>query len=439
MDPGQLLPILEEAWAMTTEGRPGPVLVNIPKDILALDFESAPSTKPYIPHRPKPLTANDRTGQIIDALERAERPLLLIGGGVISSPGAPDALARFLDLTDIPVTTTLMGKGAVRAGHPNYLDHVGMHGTVQSNRALGTCDTLLAVGTRFSDRVVANPLRFAEGRTIIHVDIDPAEIGKNVPPAIEVEDDAANFFRAINADLERRTSFEPGWKEWKAHLDDLTTRYNRLIEPLLEPTTPLQPQYVIRRASERCRGLDPICVTDVGQHQMFAAQYFDVESPRAFLSSGGLGTMGFGLPAAIGAAHAAESKRPTLAVVGDGGIQMTIQEFGMLAAMDLHVIVMIIDNQTLGMVRQWQELFYNEHYSESMLANNPDFVAIGKAYGIPGRRVETPEEYELALDEALAGPHPYVMHILVPTMDNVYPMIPAGSNPEDLIMPGFDD
>ncbi|MDI9470880.1 MAG: biosynthetic-type acetolactate synthase large subunit [Bacillota bacterium] len=436
MEPNQLVPILEEAWELTTSGRPGPVLVNIPKDILALDIDKVTPTRPFIPHRPKPQLSADVMADIIAALEASRKPLLLVGGGVIHSEGAPAELARFLDRTHMPVTTTLMGKGSLPTDHPDYLQHVGMHGTVQSNQALGNCDLLLAVGTRFSDRVVANPVRYSHGRKVIHVDIDSSEIGKNVPTDIEVEDDAGNFFRELNAALATRPDFAPAWAEWRDHLAGLAARYNELVIPLYEPSTPLKSQYVVKHASRRVAGMNPICVTDVGQHQMFAAQHFDVESPRSFITSGGLGTMGFGLPAAIGAAKAAPD-RPVIAFVGDGGIQMTIQELGTLAEFNLHVIVLILDNQTLGMVRQWQELFFNEHYAASLMDQNPDFVKIAEAYGVRGSRVATPEEYDRAFDEALAERRPYLMHIRVPKEDNVYPMIPAGRDPQDLIMPGM--
>ena len=382
---------------MTTSGRPGPVLINIPKDILALEISNELTVmRPLRRHRPMPKRAEDQVDQVIAALKTSRRPLLLVGGGCIISPQAPAELKKLTAAHPIPCATTLMGKGALAPSNPNYLGHVGMHGTVQANRALGRCDLLIILGSRLSDRVVANPVECqAKRRTIIHVDIDGSEIGKRLIPDIQVQDDAGRFLQHLNQQLKRTADFAPDWQDWLDMLSEVTVKFNELIATQVVEQEPLLTSYVVSHTSTRFRGLNPIVATDVGQHQMFSAQYFDIESPRSFLTSGGLGTMGFGLPAAIGASYAAPD-RPTLAIVGDGGIQMTIQEFGLLQQEQLPVCVMIMDNSTLGMVRQWQELFFDEHYSQSMLTANPDFVMIAAAYRLEARRIHTKE-----LDEAL--------------------------------------
>lgn len=441
MEPEQLLPILEEAWNLTTSGRPGPVLVNIPKDLLAATIEEKPSAeKQYFPLRPKPIKSVTQMDKVLDSLKKSKKPLLVLGGGCVISPGAPEELVKFIDKVNIPTALTLMGKGALADTHPWNLGMSGMHGTLQANRATVECDLLLAVGCRFSDRLIANPDRYAKkaDRVIIHVDIDPAEIGKNITPTIEIENDACDFFKILNDSLSKISDFNPNWEAWKNEIRDLATRYDAKVEELSKAQVPLLPQYVMRTCSKMTEGMNPLVVTDVGQHQMFACQHYRVESPRSFLTSGGLGTMGFGFPAAIGASKACPD-RPTIAIVGDGGFQMTLQELGLLEALDLPVIILVMDNGTLGMVRQWQELFFSEHYSHSMLNNNPDFVKIAEAYGIKASKVRNPEELEAAFGEALASKKPRLLHINIRQKENVYPMVPAGKDAEEIIMPGMTD
>jgi len=323
-----------------------------------------------------------------------------------------------------------------------------MHGLPQSNIALGRCDLLLAVGCRFSDRITGDPRQFnaanatAKKRFIIHVDIDPAEIGKNIKTDIEIEDDAAVFFRTLLARLDALgPQFTPDWSEWKAELRGIHDKYERLKEKQrAESAHRLIPQTVIRRVAEAeaALGRHPVVVTDVGQHQMFAAQHYPISDPRSFLTSGGLGTMGFGLPAAIGGA-VAHKDRDTVLFVGDGGLQMTIQELGTLQCLNLPVKIFVMDNAALGMVRQWQELFFHGHYSHSILCNNPDFPMVARAYGIPGGRADSPESFEAELAKALAEPGPYLVHVILEGNENVYPIVPPGKQPHDMIIPGLHD
>ncbi len=440
MDPDDLLPILEEAWNLTTEGRPGPVLVNVPKDLQIMEIEPK-SGKPtqYVRHRPPKVKTHAMTDKIYAALAESERPLLLAGGGCIISKGGTDDLKKLVEELGLPVATTLMGKGAIEDTHPLYLGNLGMHGTPQANTALGTCDLLLAVGTRFSDRIIGNPTAFnkQQKRTIIHVDIDPAEIGKNIRVDMEIEDDAADFFETMLANRPE-TSYSNNWKDWLTALQQKKVRYSELKQAMYRPTEPLQPQYVIHQIAEAFKGTNPIVTTDVGQHQMFVSQHFPIESPRSFLTSGGLGTMGFGLPAAIGAS-AADPERPSLLFSGDGGFQMTIQELGLLHQLQLPVKIFIMDNSCLGMVRQWQELFFDEHYSETLLNNNPDFKMIADAYKIPSGVAHDPESLEEQVKLSKDTEGPYLIHCMIDQSENVFPMIPAGKMPNDLLMPGMED
>ncbi len=445
MDPNDLLTVLEEAWQLTTEGRPGPVLVNVPKDLLAIQIDPAPeahSTSTYVRHRPAKIRTESMTSEVYAALAKAKKPLLLAGGGCIISDGGVKNMMEFIRCLGIPVATTLMGKGAVASDHPKYLGHIGMHGTPQANTALGTCDLLIAVGCRFSDRIIGDPDLYNQDkkRTIIHVDIDVAEIGKNVRADIGIEDDASDFFRTMVANYPAdRTCgvFSEDWHEWIDSLMKKKKRYDELVEQMYVPTYPLLPQYLIHRVAQAYKGTNPIVVTDVGQHQMFATQHFPVESPRSWITSGGLGTMGFGLPAAIGASFADHS-RPTLLFVGDGGFQMTFQELGVLANLQLPVKIFIMDNGSLGMVRQWQDLFFNKRFSHSGMEGTPDFNMIAKAYNLPCGFANDEASLTREIEQCIATEGPYLVHCIIDTGENVYPMIPAGRMPNDLIMPGMD-
>ena len=438
MKPEELLPILEEAWELTTQGRPGPVLVNVPKDILSATIEpSVDKALGYHRHRPAKVQTENVIDDVYAALRNSSRPLLLVGGGVVLSAGATGYLEEIVNKTQIPVAHTLMGKGGFPESHPKSLGMVGMHGSPQANIALGKCDLILAVGMRFSDRVIGDPANYnSKKRVIIHVDIDPAEIGKLVHPTIAIEDDAANFFKNI---LENMHEFDCTelWDEWFKELKCKQDKYNVLKEEMYINKGIMLPQFVVRTVANICKGKNPILVTDVGQNQMFAAQHFPVESPRSFITSGGLGTMGFGLPAAIGAAVACPD-RDVVLFTGDGGFQMTIQELGLLQKLGVNVKVFIMDNACLGMVRQWQELFFNKHYCETIMDNNPDFVMICEAYGIATSRACTTDEFEIEAKRAFEVRGPYVLHCILDGNENVYPIIPPGKQHHEMVFPGME-
>lgn len=425
MEPEDLLPTLEEAWNLTTQGRPGPVLVNVPKDIMAIEIPANVGMGAgVILHRPPRKYTESQAQAVYEALSKSKKPLLLVGGGVIISDGASEAMCEFADKTGMPIATTMMGKGSVSDEHPQYMGMVGMHGTPQANSAIGNCDLLLAVGCRFSDRIIGDPDKYNANRNriVIHVDIDPAEINKNVHASIEIEDNAINFFTHMLQHMPDYP-YHDAWGDWISKMEMKRERYCEVKKDLVALDDKLLPEAVVYAVSEAYKGQNPVLVTDVGQHQIFAAQHFSVESPRSFLTSGGLGTMGFGLPAAIGAAIAAPD-RPVVLFVGDGGIQMTIQEFGTLVNLDLNVKVIIMDNQQLGMVRQWQELFFGKRYSHSILSNNPNFIQIADAYGIPGSLATDASSFREGIKCMLSDHKPYVLHVMLDNEELVYPMIP---------------
>jgi acetolactate synthase I/II/III large subunit len=438
MSPDELIPSLEEAWKLTTEGRPGPVLVNVPKDILSApidpDFVKAGR---YHRHRPEKKGSEAMIDRVVEELMKSSYPLLLVGGGVVISDGAPQQLEQFVEKTGLPVAHTLMGKGAFPEAHAKNFGLVGMHGSPQANIALGKCDLILAVGIRFSDRVIGDPGQYnKKKRFIIHVDLDPAELGKLVTPSLAIEEDAAVFLRNMNQYLPAFSANEH-WSEWFTVLEEKRTKYLAIKNKMYEDRGVMTPQLIIHSIAKYCEGKNPILVTDVGQHQIFAAQHFPVESPRSFITSGGLGTMGFGLPAAIGASTACPDRIVVL-FAGDGGFQMTIQELGLLAKARNNVKVFIMDNACLGMVRQWQELFFDQHYSETTMDNNPDFIKIAEAYGIDAIRVTSTDRIQSAIQVAFKSDGPFLVHWIIQGNENVFPIIPPGKQNHEMMYPWED-
>ncbi|WP_243029368.1 biosynthetic-type acetolactate synthase large subunit [Thermus altitudinis] len=415
--------VVREAFHIASTGRPGPVLIDLPKDVQLAEFTGTfdveldlPGYKPTTKGHPKQIE------RALEALEKAEKPILMVGGGAQHAHGE---LLAFAEKTGIPVITTLMGLGAFPGHHPLWLGMPGMHGTVAANRAIHHADLILAIGLRFDDRVTGKVSRFApHAHTIIHVDIDPAEIGKLVRTHVPIVGDARLVLREMlkGAKPLRLASW---WRE----LEDWRTRY-----PLRwKPRPHLQAPEVIRAFAEATGG-HAIVTTGVGQHQMFAAQYFPVTRPRSFITSGGLGTMGVGLPFAIGAKVA----RPDELVIdfdGDGSFQMTLQELATVVKYGLDVKVVILNNGYLGMVRQWQDLFHAKRYSEVYLADsNPDFARLAEAYGIKGVRVERKEDLMKGVEAVLSADGPVVAEFKVYHEEGVFPMIPAGGAAEDMIL-----
>ncbi|MGE4273474.1 MAG: biosynthetic-type acetolactate synthase large subunit [Desulfitobacterium sp.] len=432
-DVHDLARVFKEAFHIARTGRPGPVLIDIAKDVFAkeIDFHY-PDTVDLRGY--KPLFEGDSRviAQVAEELAKAQRPLVFVGGGVNLADISP-ALSEFVEYTNIPVITSLMGLGCIPDRHPQNFGMVGMHGTYAANMATTHADLLIGLGVRFDDRVTGLVADFASKAKVIHFDIDPAEINKNIIANIRVVGDLKWSIPAMLTKVKERTA--DAWKalnpEWKAQLNEW-----REMNPLTY--TPREgvvlPQQLIESVSQHADS-DAVVVTDVGQHQMWASQFYEFRQPRTLLTSGGLGTMGYGLPAALGAQVGCPG-RQILLFTGDGGFMMNCQELSALADLDLPVKVFILNNQVLGMVAQWQRMFYNGHYSHSTLKGHTDFVKLAEAMGVTGLRVTHPDEVEGAIQKALAIKGPVVVEVRIPEDENVLPMVPAGGRLDQMIMGG---
>lgn len=424
-DVNELPSIIKEAFIIATTGRPGPVLIDIPKDVsnakAAFSYPDAVEIPGYrLPGKPHPLEVE----KLHEAISGAKKPLILAGGGVVIS-GAADELREFAEKTRIPVTTTLMGIGGFSGTHPYWLGMPGMHGTYAANHALLECDLLIGIGVRFDDRVTMGRIKeFATRAKVVHIDIDPAEIGKNVATWTSIVGDVKKVLQAANENIPQSDS-----QDWFEKLQVWKKEYPLTYQ---DNTPYLKPQWVVEEIYRSTEG-EAIISTDVGQHQMWVAQYYRFHHPRSQLTSGGLGTMGFGFPAAIGAKLGAPD-RPVIAVTGDGGFQMTCQELALLAELNIPVKVAIINNRYLGMVRQWQEVFYGKRYCDVDLNVAPDFVKLSEAYGIRAWRAKTKEEAIQAWKEAMEHPGPAIVDFWVDPEENVYPFVAPGSRLDEMVM-----
>ncbi|MGI5838731.1 MAG: biosynthetic-type acetolactate synthase large subunit [bacterium] len=416
--------IVHEAFHIARSGRPGPVLIDFPKDVaVACGEYTAPETVNLVVGSAKSGGCKAQIRAAAAAIEQAGKPVLYAGGGVVAG-GASAALRELAEMRDIPVVSTLMGLGCFPGDHPLSLGMLGMHGTAYANYAVDEADLLIAVGVRFDDRVTGKVENFAARARIIHIDIDAAEIGKNVDVDIPLVGDLAVVLPELVA------AVTPGEnREWLERVAWLKTRF-----PLrYERGDKLKPQYVIEKFYEATQG-KALVVTEVGQHQMWAAQHYLYDAPRSFLSSGGLGTMGFGLPAAIGAQIGCPD-RLVINISGDGSFQMNLQEMATAARYQLPIKVAILNNKYLGMVRQWQELFFRERYAFTDIADQPDFLKLAEAYGWVGLRVEREEDVAPAIEKALAvTDKPVLMDFRIDPQENVYPMIPAGGTVNDMLL-----
>jgi len=416
LEPSSLARTVKEAFYLARSGRPGPVLIDIPRDVFIEETEfhypsrtNLPGYKPTLQGHPAQIK------KAVKLINESQKPLIIAGRGVIIS-GAHAELKHLAETAQIPVVTTLLGIGCFPESHFLSFGMIGMHGMAYANLAVDAADAIITIGMRFDDRATAKVSGFAPNARIIHIDIDPSEIGKNVRVDVPIVGNAKAVLEELNKSLTPTQHVD-----WVEQLDDWRKEHPSLV---IRDSDGLLPQFVIRQIYEVTKG-ESIIVTGVGQNQMWAAQYYWYNKPNSFISSGGLGTMGFGLPAAIGA----KIGRPddsVWCIDGDGSFQMTIQELATIAQEKVPVKIAIINNGYLGMVRQWQELFYKKRYVASPLSS-PDYVKIGQAYGIPGLRVKHKEEVTPAIEQAMAEPGPFLIDFVVESEENVYPMVPPGA------------
>ncbi len=408
----ELADTIRKAFVIARTGRPGPVLVDITKDVTAAVCE-------YTPVEPKAVTpgvnyTDDDMEKALEYISKAKKPFIYLGGGAIAS-GASEEVAEFAELLDAPVCDTLMAKGAFDGKNPRYTGMIGMHGTKASNLGVSECDLFIALGARFSDRVTGNPKKFAENAKVIQIDVDAAEINKNIRVDAALIGDLKLVLTALNSKLEKQEH-----AEWMQSIQELKAKY-----PLKYDGGQLSCPYVIEEIDRVTKG-EAIITTDVGQHQMWAAQYYKYTKPRTFLSSGGLGTMGYGLGACIGA-QLGQPDKTCINIAGDGCFRMNMNELATASRYNIPIIQVVINNHVLGMVRQWQTLFYGQRYSQTVLNDKVDFCKVAEGLGCEAIRVTTKEEVGPAIEKAISINGPVLIECIIPEDDKVFPMVPAGA------------
>jgi acetolactate synthase-1/2/3 large subunit len=426
--------IIHEAFYIAASGRPGPVLVDIPKDIFNGQAHYQPVKTIHLPGYK--LVLDGHAGQIRRAAQmmwEAERPMVYAGGGIIHS-GAHEELRELVEILDAPAVNTLMGLGALPGSHPNFISMPGMHGSYAANMGMYNTDLLIALGVRFDDRVTGRLKDFAPYAKVIHVDIDPAEIGKNRAADLPIVGDCKRVLKKVNKALRElepemaaaKSSARTEWwkqiREWKAE---------HPLEPVYSETE-IKPQHLVAEVNRLSDGKAIVCA-DVGQHQMWSAQLIRYDAPRLWINSGGLGSMGFGLPAAMGA-QVANPDKLVFAILGDGGFQMSLPELATIVGERLPIKIIIMNNGYLGMVRQWQELFFNNRLSASTMSSFPQAEHLGAAFGLPGRTIRKPDQLRAALEDAVAEPGPYLLNVEVSPFENVFPMVPAGGAINEMVL-----
>ncbi|HHK9526290.1 TPA: acetolactate synthase 2 catalytic subunit [Enterobacter hormaechei] len=408
--------VMAEAFEVASSGRPGPVLVDIPKDIQVALGDLEPHFSTVESDDAFPHAEVEEARQMI---AQAKQPMLYVGGGVGMAQAVP-ALRAFITTTQMPATCTLKGLGAVEADYPYYLGMLGMHGTKAANLAVQACDLLIAVGARFDDRVTGKLNTFAPNAKVIHMDIDPAEMNKLRQAHVALQGDLNALLPALEQPLDISA--------WRQHTADMRAehawRYDHPGEAIYAPL-------LLKQLSDR-KPADSVVTTDVGQHQMWSAQHMTYTRPENFITSSGLGTMGFGLPAAVGA-QVARPNDTVICISGDGSFMMNVQELGTVKRKQLPLKIVLLDNQRLGMVRQWQQLFFQERYSETTLTDNPDFLTLASAFGIPGQHITRKDQVEAALDTMLSSEGPYLLHVSIDELENVWPLVPPGASNSQML------
>lgn len=408
--------VMAEAFEVASSGRPGPVLVDIPKDIQVALGDLEPHFSTVESDNAFPHAEVEEARQM---MAQAKQPMLYVGGGVGMAQAVP-ALRAFIATTQMPVTCTLKGLGAVEADYPYYLGMLGMHGTKAANLAVQECDLLIAVGARFDDRVTGKLNTFAPNAKVIHMDIDPAEMSKLRQAHVALQGD----LNALLPALEQPLDINP----WRQHTADMRTEHAWRYD---HPGDAIYAPLLLKQLSDR-KPADSVVTTDVGQHQMWSAQHMTYTRPENFITSSGLGTMGFGLPAAVGA-QVARPNDTVICISGDGSFMMNVQELGTVKRKQLPLKIVLLDNQRLGMVRQWQQLFFQERYSETTLTDNPDFLTLASAFGIPGQHITRKDQVEAALDTMLSSEGPYLLHVSIDELENVWPLVPPGASNSQML------
>lgn len=433
-DAADLARVVHEGFYVATNGRPGPVVIDIPKDIQINTADYTPPEKVrHRTYRPRVKGDLEKIREAVEMIANAERPVFYTGGGIINAgPKASALLTQFVRMTGYPITNTLMGLGGYPASDRQYLGMLGMHGSYEANWAMHDCDVMICIGARFDDRVTGRLDAFSPKSKKIHIDIDPSSINKNVRVDLPIIGDAAHILEDMiriwkaGARQVDPARIEPWWRQidiWRARNSFAYEQTDKLIKP----------QRAIEALYEKIKDRDPYITTEVGQHQMWAAQLFKFESPNRWMTSGGLGTMGYGLPAAMGA-QIAHPDKLVVDIAGEASIMMNIQEMSTLAQYKLPVKIFILNNQWMGMVRQWQELMHGKRYSESYVESLPDFVKLAESFGAVGLKAETPDEMDSLIDEMIAVDRPVIADVRVDPAENVYPMVPSGAAHNEMIL-----
>ncbi len=433
-DVNELSAIIHEAFHVATTGRPGPVVVDIPKDVqFAKGIYTPPQTAPRTSYQPKMQGDLDKVKAAVELMAGAKRPIIYSGGGVINSgPEASHLLRELVNLTGFPITSTLMGLGAYPASGKNWMGMLGMHGTYEANMAMHDCDVMVCVGARFDDRITGRLTAFSPNSKKIHIDIDPSSINKNVRADVpiigdvgRVLEDMVRLWRAT-ANTDKKTLY-PWWEQiarWRAR-DSLAFKMNNDV---------IMPQYAVQRLYELTKHMDTYITTEVGQHQMWAAQHYHFEKPNRWMTSGGLGTMGYGLPAALGV-QIAHPEALVIDIAGDASVQMTMQEMSCAVQYEAPIKIFILNNQYMGMVRQWQQLLHGNRLSHSYTEAMPDFVKLAEAYGGHGIRCEKPGDLDDAIKEMISVKKPVIFDCRVSALANCFPMIPSGKAHNEMLLP----